>query len=182
MSETQNKQTEKTNLHTQVLIEKVTLNIGAGKDQKVLEKGVKMITNLVGKEPVKTITQKRIQGWGLRPGLPIGCKLTLRNEEAEQLIPRLLYAKDNKLSPKYFDNSGNISFGIPEYVDIKDAKYDPEIGMMGLQATITLKKAGYRIKNRKIRPAKVPQKHKVSQTEAMNFIKSKFNIKIGEDE
>jgi len=166
----------------EIKVEKVTLNIGAGKDQKVLEKGVKLLKNLTGIEPVKTITNKRIQGWGLRPGLPIGCKITLRKEEAEKLIARLVFAKDNVLQEDYFDDNGNISFGIPEYVDIKDAKYDTEIGMAGLQTSITLTRPGFRIKNRKIRPAKVPIKHKISKEEAMEFMKQKFSIKIGEEE
>jgi ATP-dependent Lon protease len=63
-----------------IRIDKLTLNIGAGKDAPLLEKGVKLITQIAGVKPVKTITQKRIPGWGLRPGLPIGCKITLRGE------------------------------------------------------------------------------------------------------
>jgi ribosomal protein L5 len=37
----------------EIRIEKVTLNVGAGKDQKVLEKGIKLLTNLTGTAPVK---------------------------------------------------------------------------------------------------------------------------------
>ncbi len=166
----------------EIIIEKVTLHVGAGKDQKVLEKGIKLLKNITGITPVKTITNKRLQAWGLRPGLPVGCKLTLRGEEAEKLIPRLLYAKDNILSEESFDDHGNISFGLPEYMDIKDAKYDPDIGMMGLQASITLTRAGFRIKNRKIRPTKVSSKHQIKQEEAMNFMKERYSLKIGEKE
>jgi large subunit ribosomal protein L5 len=166
----------------EIRIEKVTLNIGAGKDQKVLEKGIKLITNLTGTAPVKTITNKRLQAWGLRPGLPVGCKLTLRGEKAEKIIPRLIHAKDNILKETYFDNHGNVSFGLPEYMEIKDAKYDPEIGMMGLQATITLTRPGFRIRNKKIRPAKISRHHQIKQAEAINFMKEKYSIKIGERE
>ena len=52
----------------QISIEKVTLNIGAGKDQTKLEKGMKLINSITGSKPVKTFTKKRIQEWGLRPG------------------------------------------------------------------------------------------------------------------
>ncbi len=166
----------------EIKIEKVTLNVGAGKDQKVLEKGLKLLKNLTGIAPVKTITNKRIQGWGLRPGLPIGCKITLRHDDAENLIPRILYAKDNVLAEECFDEHGNISFGIPEYVDIKDAKYDTEIGMMGLQASITLKRAGFRVKNRQIRPSKIPSNHRISKEEAIEFMKKKYSIRVGEEE
>lgn len=166
----------------EIKIEKVTLNVGAGKDQKVLEKGIKLIKNIVGIEPIKTKTTKRLQAWGLRPGLPIGTKITLRGKQALELIPRLLYAKDNHLKLSSFDNEGNVSFGITEYVDIKDAKYDTEIGMMGLQASITLTRPGFRIKNRKIRPKKIPHKHRIPAQDGIEFMKSKFGIKVGENE
>ena len=57
------------NAMRQIGVEKVTLNIGAGKDQGKLEKGIKLIQTIAGHAPVKTFTKKRIQEWGLRPGL-----------------------------------------------------------------------------------------------------------------
>lgn len=160
-----------------IRIDKVTLNIGAGKDTKLLEKGMKLIKSIAGTTPVKTITQKRIPGWGLRPGLPIGCKLTIRGAEAEKLIARLLVAKDNKLSPKNFDDAGNISFGIPEYIDIEGAQYDPEIGIIGLQACITLSRPGYRIRFRSIRPQKL-KKQRIQKDEAVSFMQERFKTNI----
>ena len=59
-----------------VRIEKITLNIGSGKDTSKLDKGILLIKTITGIAPVKTITKKRIPSWGLRPGLPIGAKLT----------------------------------------------------------------------------------------------------------
>jgi large subunit ribosomal protein L5 len=164
----------------EIRIEKVTINIGAGKDQNKLEKGLSLIKSITGIPPVKTITNKRIMGWGLRPGLPIGCKVTLRKQQAVDIIPRLLHAKDNTLTERNFDDSGNVSFGIPEYIDIKDAKYDAKIGVMGLEVCITFDKAGYRVKKRKIRRAKVGKKHKITKEQAIEFMKSRFSLKIGE--
>ena len=163
-----------------IRIEKVTLNIGAGKDQKVLDKAITLLENITGIKPIKTTTNKRIQSWGLRPGLPIGCKITLRGAEALKIVDRLLYAKDNVLDESFFDDEGNISFGIKEYVDIKDAKYDPSIGMMGLQATITLSRPGFRVKNRRIRPSRIPRGHRISREEAIGFMKEKYSIKTGD--
>lgn len=163
-----------------IKIEKVTLNIGAGKDQKVLDKAIKLLEDITGIKPIKTTTNKRIQSWGLRPGLPIGCKITLRGTQALDMVNRLIYAKDNVFKESYFDDEGNISFGIKEYVDIKDAKYDPGIGMMGLQATITLVRPGFRVKNRSIRPSKIPRTHRISKEEAIKFMKENYSIKTGE--
>lgn len=172
----------KENPMREIRTEKVTLNVGAGKDQKVLDKGVKLLKNITGIEPVKTITTKRLQAWGLRPGLPIGVKITLRGKAAEELIVRILDAKSSTLRKSHFDNHGNVSFGILEYVDIKGAKYDTEIGMMGLQASITLTRPGFRIKNRRLKKSKVPQRHQIHQEEAINYMKQKYGIKIGDDE
>jgi len=77
-----------------IRIEKITLNVGAGKEQTRLEKGVLLLKGLTGINPVKTFTNKRIPSWGLRPGLPIGCKLTLRKKKAEEILKRLLEAKE----------------------------------------------------------------------------------------
>ena len=52
------------NLMREIRIEKVTLNVGAGKDQDKLKKAQKLLKHITGIEPIKTITQKRIAGWG----------------------------------------------------------------------------------------------------------------------
>jgi len=164
----------------QISVEKVTLNIGAGKDQAKLDKSIKLINNITGYKPVKTFARKRIQEWGLRLGLPIGCKLTLRKEKAIELLKRLLEAKDNSLQESNIDNEGNISFGIGEYIDIPGAKYDPDIGIMGLQVCITLKRGGFRIKSRAMKKRIIPRRHRIPKEEAIDFMKNTFNLKVGE--
>ena len=163
-----------------IKIEKVTLNIGAGKDKSKLDNAVILLKNIAEAKPVKTVTNKRIQEWGLRPGLPIGCKVTLRKGKAKELLARLLDAKDKKLKESQFDNNGNISFGIAEYIDIEGAKYDPKIGIMGLEVCITLERAGYRIRRRRLMKRKIPRKHKISKSEAIDFMKKEFNVERDE--
>lgn len=170
------------NIMRKISVEKLTLNIGAGKDQAKLEKAEKLLKQITGITPVRTKTDKRIAAWGLRPGLPIGCKLTLRGQSALDMIPRLLFALDMKLSDENFDDNGNVSFGIKEYIDIKDAKYDPEIGIMGLQATITLKRPGFRIKHRKMLKKTIPVKHRIPKTASMEFMKQNFGVKFRSEE
>lgn len=165
----------------EIQIEKLTLNIGAGREQSKLDKGLKLIQSISGINPVKTTTTKRIAAWGLRPGLPIGCKVTLRGKKAKELLVRLVKAKENMLSKKQFDNLGNIAFGIAEYIDIPDAVYDPEIGIIGLQVCITLERRGFRIKRRKLFKKKISKKHAISKDEAIGFMKQEFSIKIKEE-
>ncbi len=165
-----------------ITVEKLTLNIGAGKDQAKLEKAEKLLKQITGIAPVRTKTDKRIASWGLRPGLPIGCKLTLRDEQALAMIPRLLAALDMKLTESNFDDNGNVSFGIKEYIDIKDAKYDPDIGIIGLQASITLKRPGFRIKQRKMLKKSIPLRHRIAKSESMDFMRQNFGVKFKSDD
>jgi large subunit ribosomal protein L5 len=170
------------NAMQKIRIEKITLNIGSGKEQSKLEKGMKLIKHLTGSDPVKTITKKRIPNWGLRPGLPIGCKLTIRNGQKVELIGRLLKAKNNKLSANNFDENGSVSFGIHEYIDIPGVSYNPEVGIMGFQACITLSRPGFRIKMRRLKKSSVPKRHRISKDEAMQFMKNEFGVSTEEGE
>ena len=159
-------------------IEKLTLNIGAGKEQARLEKAIHVLKSLTGIQPVTTVTQKRIPTWGLRPGLPIGCMLTLRKDAANQMLKRLLKAKEFTLKDGNFDTSGTVSFGIHEHIDVEGAKYDPTIGVMGLQACITLEKPGYRVKRRSLHRARIGKSQRLTKQEAITFMKDAFGIKL----
>lgn len=168
------------NAMKEIKLEKVTLNIGTGKDQKQLEKGLKLLKGITQLKPVKTTTSKRIQEWGIRPGLPIGCKITIRKNTAKKILPKLLEAKDKKLKKSQFDNFGNFTFGIHEYIDIPDVKYDPDIGILGLEVCVTLERRGYRTKRRKKMKRKIPKRHQITKDEAIKFIKEKFNVVVEE--
>jgi large subunit ribosomal protein L5 len=165
-----------------IKVQKLTLNIGTGKDQVLLEKAQRLLNTITGVTSVRTVTQARIAAWGLRPGLPIGVKVTLRKKQALDLIPKLLYAKDMKLAENNFDDNGNVSFGMKEYTDIKDARYDPDIGSMGLQCSITLERPGSRIKRRKVLKRIVPVHHRVSKVDAIKFMKANFSVILASDE
>jgi len=161
----------------EIRIEKITLNIGVGKNQDKLDKAIKLLNLITGETPIKTTTQKRIQSWGLRPGLPIGCKVTLRKAKAAEVLKKLIEAKDFVVKESSFDNKGNISFGLAEYIDIPGMKYNPEIGLLGLQISITLSKPGLRIKHRKIQKRKIGKNQQVTKEEAINYINTNYNTK-----
>ncbi|MEM4245406.1 MAG: 50S ribosomal protein L5 [Candidatus Nanoarchaeia archaeon] len=162
----------------EIKIEKITLNIGTGEPGEKLEKALKLLKNISGEKPVKTVTRKRIPTWKIRPGLQIGCKVTLRGEKAQKMLKRLLQAKGNKLKKENFDDKGNFAFGIKEYLDIPEAKYDADIGIIGLEVAVTLQRPGYRIKRRMIKPKKIPKKHAITKQEAIEFIQKKYGIEV----
>jgi large subunit ribosomal protein L5 len=166
----------------QIKIEKITLNIGVGEAGDKLNKAKRILEKLTDAKAVQTITMKRIPTWGVRPKLPIGCKVTLRREKAEIVLSRLFKAVENKINVKKFDKSGNLSFGIPEYIDIPGLEYDPTIGIIGLEVAVTLERSGYRIKRRRIKTKKIALRHLIKREDAQHFIKNKFGIEIISEE
>ena len=166
------------NIMRNIKVEKVTLNFGAGKENVRLEKGVKLLKKLTGIDPVKTVTMKRIPTWGLRPGLPIGCKLTLRGAMAFDMLNRTLVAREHKLKESQFDDRGNIELGVPEYIEVPGIKYDPELGILGFEVCVTLSRPGFRIKTRRIKVSKVPKKHRITKEEAQEFMVKNYKIEV----
>ncbi|MBI5391717.1 50S ribosomal protein L5 [Candidatus Woesearchaeota archaeon] len=162
-----------------IKVEKITLNIGVGSPGDKLEKAMKLLKSITKAQPVHAITMKRIPTWGVRPKLAIACKVTLRGKSAEAVLDRLLRAVDNTLPASKFDISGNFSFGIKEYIDIPDVPYDVSIGIIGLEAAVTLQRPGFRIKRRLAHSAKLPQRHRISKDDAIAFMKEKFHLSVG---
>lgn len=161
-----------------IYIEKVTLNVGAGKNEDLLNKGLKLLQKLSPNKPVKTLTKKRIPGWGLRPGLAIGCKVTIR-KNCRELLKRLVVAKGNVLKSSNFDNRGNFSFGIPEYIDIQGLSYDPELKIIGMEVAVTLERPGFRVKKRRVQPSKqVGKNHLITKQEAIDFAKAELGVEV----
>jgi len=163
-----------------IKIEKVTLNIGTGEPGDKLEKARKLLKTISGMNAVPTASKKRIPTWKIRPGLVIGCKVTVRGEKAKELLKNLLQGVENRLPEDKFDEQGNLSFGIKEYLDVPGIKYDAEVGVIGFDVAVTLQRAGFRIKRRKLKRKKLSAKQKITKEEAMEFIRKEFNVKIGE--
>ncbi len=149
-------------------IEKIVLNIGCGKTGNI-DNAKKILELLTGKKAVITKTQKRTT-FGVGKHKPIGVMVTVR-KNANELLMRILKALDNKLLIKNFDNSGNFSFGIKEYIAVPGIEYDPKIGILGFDVCVTLGRPGFSIK-RKSLPRKVGKKHRISKEEAMAFVRS----------
>ncbi|MCD4759873.1 50S ribosomal protein L5 [archaeon] len=166
----------------EIRIEKITLNVGVGEAGDKLEKAILLLSTLTKRKPLQNVSKKRIPTWGVRPGLAIGAKVTLRGKEAEELLKKLLSAVDNKLKITSFDKEGNFSFGVPEYIDIPEVEYIVEVGIIGLEVAVTLIRPGFRIKNRKYKTKKIPKKHRITKEEAIKYMESNFNLKIGEEE
>jgi len=166
------------NAMREIKVEKIVMNMGCGDAGEKLEKAQKLLATVTGKKVTVTHTHDRTR-FGMPKGRQIGVKITFRGKEAEDMLKRLLDAVDNKLRKKTFDKQGNFSFGIKEYVDIPGTKYDPNMGMYGMDVCVTLMRPGFRVK-RKRNGNKVGKKHRITSDEAREFIVKKYNIKVEE--
>jgi len=165
-----------------IFVEKVTLNVGVGGPGDALDHAITLLTRVSGVHAVATKAgpSMRIPSWGVRPRLKIATKVTVRGEHAVALLKRLFVAHDSLISPHAFDVRGNFSFGIPEYIDIPGVEYDPQIGIIGLEAAVTLQRPGYRVKRRRMYQRQLPSRHRIGRDEAMAYITREFNVTIAE--
>jgi len=159
-----------------IRIEKITLNIGCGETGEKLDKAKKLLELLTAKKVVITTTHNRTT-FGTAKGRPIGCKVTLRGKDAEEFFKKALDAIDFKLSKSVFDRQGSFSFGIKEHISISGVRYDPDIGIFGMDVCVSLERPGFRVKRKKI-PKKIGKKHLIKPEEAMDWIVKNYKVEV----
>jgi len=163
-----------------ISVEKVVVNIGVGEAGEKLLKAVKVLELVTGQKPVQTLSKDTIRDWGIRRNMPIGARVTLRGTKAEEFLRKALTIRSNRLAAYSFDPRGNVSFGIPDYTDFEGMKYDPEIGVFGMDVAVVLQRPGYRIARRKLVPRRIPKAHRITKDEGIEFIRSSFKVEVVE--
>nr|AIF15684.1 ribosomal protein L5P (RP-L5, rplE) [uncultured marine thaumarchaeote KM3_71_C08] len=161
-----------------ISLAKIVLNMGIGKSGEPIEIGKIALEQITGKKPNARNAKKSQRDWGVRKGEPIGVAVTVRDNNATELLKKLLVAKDNQIEEKVFDNEGNLSFGIKEHIDIPGIKYDPKIGILGLEVSISLVRPGFNIKHRSLHKTKVGKNHRITKNDAIKFLTEEFGAKI----
>ena len=166
------------NAMRKIKISKVVLNIGVGRSGEVLERAKKILEELTGQKPCPRQAKWTIRDFGIRKGESIATMVTLRGDKAIETLKHLLSTKEMKLPSSSFDERGNCSFGIKEHIEIPGIKYDPEIGIFGLDTSVLLDRPGYRISKRRRARSKVGKNHRVTQVEAINFFKEVLGVDV----
>ena len=161
-----------------IYLDKVVLNMGLGKSGPVIETAKKCLEQISGHKPNAREARGTLRDWGVRKGEPIGVAVTVRGSDAGALLKRLVEAKGNSLSGRAFDGFGNFSFGIREHIDIPGVKYDPQIGIMGLDVSVALARPGYCIRKRGRHKASVGRGHVITADEARRYVSSEFGVAV----
>ncbi len=164
----------KDNVMREIKIEKVVLSVGGIGDD--LEKGYKLLEYLTKKKPAKMRSRKRIPAFSVRPGLEVGAVVTLR-KDYEELLKRFFATIDKVLKKKQVSEN-NFSFGIKEYIEIPGVEYQRDIGIIGFDVTIVFKRAGRRVKLRKIKKGKVSSRQVITKEEIIKFMEEAYGLKF----
>jgi len=161
-----------------IRVGKVVLNIGLGKSGEAIERGKKVLEQVTGQAPTQTRAKRSVRDFGTHKGEPIGVLVTVRGEETTALIKKLLAARENKIAESSFDPRGSVSFGIKEHIEIPGIRYDPAIGILGMNISVLLERAGFSVARRNRRASRVGKRHQVSREEAMQYFRDNFGVTI----
>lgn len=159
-------------------IEKVVVNLNIGKSGEPLEKATRVLEEISGQTPYKAKAKKSIRDWGIRQGEPIACVVTLRGQKGLDFLKKVLPVVDNKISKNSFDDFGNFAFGLKEHIDIPGVKYDPEIGIFGMDICVSVNRPGQRIKIRRKQTKHLGKKHLLTPEESMEYIRQTLGVEI----
>jgi large subunit ribosomal protein L5 len=159
-------------------IEKVVVNLNVGKSGEPLEKASNVLKELTNQTPVKRKAKKTIRDFGLRKGESIACIVTLRKQAAIDFLKKVLPVVENHISRSSFDRQGNFAFGLKEHIEIAGVKYDPDVGIFGMDVCVTVNRPGHRVKTRRKQKTHIGSKHLLTPEESMFFIKQTLGVEI----
>jgi large subunit ribosomal protein L5 len=167
-----------TNPMKEIRMQKAVINIGVGDAGERLLKAEKVLKMVTGKKPIRTIAKTTNRDFGIRRGMQIGVKVTLRGKDAEEFVKKALWVRENRIATYSFDPEGNFSFGVQDYTDFPGMKYDPEIGIFGLDVSVSIARPGKRVSSRTILRRSIPKHNRVTHKEGVEWVQKKFNVEV----
>ncbi|WP_292391050.1 50S ribosomal protein L5 [Methanosarcina sp. UBA5] len=160
------------------VVEKVIVHMGVGESGQHLVDAEEILRTITGQEVVRCFAKRTLPAFSIKKSEPIGCKVTLRGQKAQQFLETALSIVDKTLVRSQFDSLGNVSFGIEEHTDFPGMRYDPNIGVFGMDITVVIKRPGERICKRRIATRKIPTNHRVTVEDAVAFLNESYGVEV----
>jgi large subunit ribosomal protein L5 len=163
----------------EIKIGKVVVNISVGTSGQPLVNAMRILQQITDQQPVQRTAKQTIRQFGIRKNEPIACMVTLRGEKADEFLIKAFQGIRNRIASRSFDKNGNFAFGIKEHIDIPGTRYDPNLGIIGMDVNVTLERPGYRISKRKRGRSRIGSKHRVTPNEAMSYVSTIYGVQVG---
>ena len=157
-------------------VEKVVVHMGVGEGGRELADAEEILEDVTGQQSVRTLAKSTKPEFGIREGDPIGAKVTLREEDAEEFLETALPLAD--VSARQFDEYGNFSFGVAEHTEFPSQEYDPNVGIYGMDVTVNMVRPGYRVSKREKVTRSIPSKHRLTVEDAVAFLEANFDVEV----
>uniref|UniRef100_A0A670IQC8 Large ribosomal subunit protein uL5 n=1 Tax=Podarcis muralis TaxID=64176 RepID=A0A670IQC8_PODMU len=123
---------------------------------------------------VSSSARYTVRSFGIRRNEKIAVHCTVRGAKAEEILEKGLKVREYELRKNNFSDTGNFGFGIQEHIDL-GIKYDPSIGIYGLDFYVVLGRPGFSIADKKHRTGSIGAKHRISKEEAMRWFQQKYD-------
>eukprot|EP00727_Mastigamoeba_balamuthi_P005082 m51a1_g14572 putative 60S ribosomal protein L5 (180) ;mRNA; r:1071566-1072396 len=174
MSQSKPVAAKKENPMKKVAIAKLCLNICVGESGDRLTRAAKVLETLTNQTPVFSKARYTVRSFSIRRNEKIGCHVTVRGAKAAEILEKGLKVKEYELSQANFSDSGNFGFGVQEHIDL-GIKYDPHVGIYGMDFYVVLERPGMRVSRRKRMCSAVGRHHLVTKAEAIEWFKTTYS-------
>ncbi|KAL6252094.1 hypothetical protein P5V15_015898 [Pogonomyrmex californicus] len=134
-----------------IIIRKLCLNICVGESGDA-DTAAKVLEQLTGQQPVFSKARYTVRSFGIRRNEKIAVHCTVRGAKAEEILER----------------------GLKEHIDL-GIKYDPSIGIYGLDFYVVLGRPGFNVAHRRRKTGKVGFQHRLTKEDAIKWFQQKYD-------